>query len=340
MTAITETMSSVENSGRLRPFDPRRDINQVADLIELCFAETLDQEGHGYLRHMRAAAQRGGTFHWTGLLADSGPMPLNGFVWEEDNRVVGNLTLIPYVNLSRRYYLIANVAVHPDYRRQGIARNLTQAAIDHVRQRGVQTVWLHVREENSAACNLYQSTGFIKRSSRTTWHAIPETSADLMVRSGNGLPAGNSREVQITSRRAADWPVQQLWLKKLYPAHLTWHLSLRYPAMRPGIWGLFYRLFNEIHLQHWSAWREDRLIGTLTWQGTFGYHDLLWLAVDPDGDGTAVAPLLAHVRRYASPRRTLALDYPGGQAVEAIQAADSACTRRWCGCRWTWAVDR
>jgi hypothetical protein len=142
-----------------------------------------------------------------------------------------------------------------------------------------------------------------------------------MVQPAGSLPAGNNREVQITSRRSADWPAQELWLKKLYPAYLTWHLSLRLPALRPGLWGFAYRLFNEVHLRHWSAWREDRLIGTLTWQMTFGYHDLLWLAVDPDGDGTAILPLLAHVRRYSSPRRTLALDYPSGQAVEAIQAA-------------------
>lgn len=321
MTAITETMSGAENSGCLRPLDPRRDINRVADLIELCFAETLDEEGHGYLRHMRAAAQRGVAFRWSGGLLEGGTMPLNGFVWEEDNRVVGNLTLIPYVNLSRRYYLIANVAVHPAYRRRGIARSLTQAAIDHVRRRGAQTVWLHVRAENEAACNLYHSIGFIRRSSRTTWHNKPETSADLLVQLAGSLPAGNNREVQITSRRSVDWPVQQIWLKKLYPAYLTWHLSLRPPALRPGFWGFIYRLFNEMHMRHWSAWREDRLIGTLTWQATFGYHDLLWLAVDPDGDGTAIQPLLAHVRRFSSPRRTLALDYPSGQAVEAIQAA-------------------
>lgn len=309
-------MSSAEKSGHLRPFDPRRDYSQVADLIELCFAETLDQEGHSYLRHMRAAAQRGGAFGWSGLFTSGGHIPLNGFVWEEDNQVVGNLTLIPYVNLSRRYYLIANVAVHPGYRRRGIARKLTAAAIDYVRQRGIRTVWLHVREENSAARILYQSIGFTQRSSRTTWHGNPETSADLMVR-----PAGSSQEVKITSRRAADWPLQQTWLKKLYPAYLTWNLSLRLTALRPGMWGFIYRLFNEMHLRSWSAWREGRLIGTLTWQSTYSYNDLLWLAVDPDGDGTAIAPLLAHARRNTSPRRTQALDYPGGKAVEAIQSA-------------------
>lgn len=321
MTAITKTLSSAQSSGRLRPFDPHRDINRVADLIELCFADTLDQEGHGYLRHMRAAAQRGGTYRWTGLLSNSGPLPLSGFVWEEDSRIAGNLTLIPYLTFSQRYYLIANVAVHPEYRRRGIARSLTHAAIDYVRQRGVHTVWLHVRAENGAARNLYQSIGFIQRSSRTTWHSNPESSTEWMVQPTGISPTGHNREVQISPRRGADWPVQELWLKKLYPPHLTWHLSLRLPAMRPGIWGFFYRLFNELHLRHWSAWRENRLVGTLSWQSTFGYHDLLWLAVDPDGDGTAVQPLLAHARRFTSPRRTLALDYPSGQAVEAIQAA-------------------
>jgi ribosomal protein S18 acetylase RimI-like enzyme len=321
MTSISEVMSGAEKSGRLRPFDPRRDFTRVADLIELCFADTLDQEGQSYLRHMRAAAHRHGVFRWPGLLAERGPLPLNGFIWEEDNQIVGNLTLIPYINFGHRYYLIANVAVHPDSRRQGIARNLTLAAIDYVRQRGIRRLWLHVREENGAPRRLYQSLGFIEKSSRTTWHSNLETSADLMVSHNGSLPTDNELAVKISSRRAADWPVQQLWLKKLYPAHLTWHLSLRLPALRPGIWGFLYRLFNELHLRHWSAWREEHLIGTVTWQSTFSFNDFLWLAVDPQGDETAVAPLLAHVRRYSSPRRTLALDYPSGQAVQEIRSA-------------------
>ena len=63
-------------------------------------------------------------------------------------RIVGNLSLIPFVRRGHVVYLIANVAVHPDYRRRGIARQLTQTALDYLRQRGVSSAWLQVRDDN------------------------------------------------------------------------------------------------------------------------------------------------------------------------------------------------
>jgi hypothetical protein len=56
MVAITQRIDSSTSSSGLRPFDVRRDLNQVADLVEQCFADTLDPDGQHYLGQMRAAA--------------------------------------------------------------------------------------------------------------------------------------------------------------------------------------------------------------------------------------------------------------------------------------------
>ncbi len=318
MAAITKTLTTGARPKNIRTFDPRRDINQVADLVELCFADTLDQEGHGYLRQMRSAARGSGYLQWAGA---RNSLPLNGVVWEENGRVVGNLTLIPYAGLRHSYYLIANVAVHPDYRRRGIARSLTSVAIEQVQRRKSEAVWLHVRAENNAAGDLYRSLGFIERAWRTTWHSKPLTNADLILHKEAGTQTTNNLEIHIRSRKPEDWSSQQLWLKSLYPSHLAWHQALRIPAIHPGLWGYFYRLFNDVNVKHWSAQRGNRLEGVLTWQGSLGYTDSLWLAVDPSGDETGVVPLLEHARRNSSPRRQLSLDYPGGKASQAIQSA-------------------
>ena len=47
MAAITKTIASSSTDSQLRPFDARRDLGAVADLVELCFADTLDSEGTG-----------------------------------------------------------------------------------------------------------------------------------------------------------------------------------------------------------------------------------------------------------------------------------------------------
>lgn len=317
MTAVSELLSTPAQNAHIRQFDPRRDLNRVADLVELCFADTLDQEGRSYLRHMRHAARNPGYLSVVSLRAR---IPLSGFVWEEDGQLVGNLTVIPYIFLRHSYYLIANVAVHPNYRRRGIARGLTLTALGHLRRRGAHAAWLHVREENSAARDLYRSLGFVERASRTTWHSEPESGDRNSAQRGIMPIERSDIAVSVLARRARDWAVQRIWLKRLYPPAIAWQLPLRIPALQPGVWGFIYRLFNDLHLQQWSAWRDGRLIGVAAWQASPGYTDHLWLALDPDGDETAVSPLLSHVRRRTSPRRTLSLDYPSGKAVHEIQS--------------------
>ncbi|MBW1953122.1 MAG: ribosomal protein S18-alanine N-acetyltransferase, partial [Deltaproteobacteria bacterium] len=64
------------------------------------------------------------------------------------------------------YWLVAdemhilNLAVHPAYRRQGIARRLLQEALHRARGLGARQAWLEVRPSNQAAQSLYHSLGF------------------------------------------------------------------------------------------------------------------------------------------------------------------------------------
>ena len=151
MATISETLTSTFIRPNLRQFDAQRDLGPVADLIELCFNDTLDPDGRSYLERMRSLAARPRVLLWVNSPADWNHTPFFGYVWQEDNRIVGNVSLISYPLMGKRLYLIANVAVHPDFRRHGIARQLTLQAIAYARQRQAPAVWLHVREDNLAA---------------------------------------------------------------------------------------------------------------------------------------------------------------------------------------------
>ncbi len=315
MSTLTNYLTASPATGRLRPFDVRRDLGPVADLVERCFADTLDVDGERYLQQMRSAANNPTFLRWAAAAAEWASIPLSGYVWEEAGKLVGNISLIPFNALGQRLYLIANVAVHPNYRRQGIARSLTIQAIKHSRQRGAPATWLHVREGNEAAIDLYRSLGFVERARRTTWHSQP------------GLPpAVHTAQTSITSRSSQHWKIQQAWLQATYPPEVTWHLQINLKALRPGLFGAVMRMVSSAPIRQWSAVRHGELLGVLTWQANRGYADNLWLATPPQaGDAAAldeaISALLAYARQHLSPRKLLTLDYPAHQASEVIQSA-------------------
>lgn len=70
--------------------------------------------------------------------------------------------------LSARIY---SVAVNPDCRGLGIGRNLILSAMDRVGQKGITTLRLEVRRENSTAIRLYRSLGFTQTGIRPDYYA-------------------------------------------------------------------------------------------------------------------------------------------------------------------------
>jgi ribosomal protein S18 acetylase RimI-like enzyme len=318
MVAIQQSLLASSTKPHLRPIDARRDLTQIADLIELCFSETIDPDGESYIQQMRKAAKNPSYLQWAGSLGEQAPFPTSGFVWENEGRIIGNLTLIPVLRRTQHHYLIANVAVHPDYRRQGIARQLTQAALEHAHQRYAQSVWLHVREENLGAYQLYKSLGFEERARRATWYFnrhidIPSEPLSNRLRSFT-KPA-------ISWRIPNDWLLQQKWLEKTYPPELRWHLPIRMNLMNPGVLSWFYRMFIDIRVEHWCARHQDQLWGVLSWQATTNYADHIWLAVNPEYEEITTYTLLSYIVQKFKRKRPLALDYPAGRSSYAIQTA-------------------
>lgn len=78
------------------------------------------------------------------------------FVHEEDNRIVGFVGVWVVCDEGQ----ITNVAVHPDYRRRGIAKMLMTNMINHLKTLDCSIITLEVRKSNTKAYELYTSLGF------------------------------------------------------------------------------------------------------------------------------------------------------------------------------------
>lgn len=75
---------------------------------------------------------------------------------------------------------VVEIAVSPEYRRQGIARLLIEQAI--LRSEGLSAVFLEVRESNAAAVSLYEGLGFKRVGVRRAYYDHPKEDAIIMKR--------------------------------------------------------------------------------------------------------------------------------------------------------------
>ncbi len=73
----------------------------------------------------------------------------------------------------------ANVAVHPAYRRQGVADALIEAMIAYGNERGFYRLALEVRVSNTPAIHLYEKHGFVKDGIRPRFYTAPVEDAAM-----------------------------------------------------------------------------------------------------------------------------------------------------------------
>ncbi len=165
-----------------RLFEPAHDFGAVAHLLEEAF-----RPDHNFPFSDMPLLREFGIFLWTIGYAPGFPDTTTGFVWVEDGQIVGNVTLSPDIGRLDRY-LITNVAVKPSYRRQGVARALMLASLEHLRKLNVKTALLNVRPNNAGAIKLYQDLGFGEVEMRGEWRraatrvAPPTMWHDLVMR--------------------------------------------------------------------------------------------------------------------------------------------------------------
>ncbi len=292
--ALVRRCREEEGGGVLRPTDPARDLSQIAELVELCFGPRLDSNGLAAVREMKAIGRLGPLIWLIALLDPSGMSLGRGFVWRADGRVIGNISLYPsgeHPHLGRGW-LIANVAVHPDYRQRGIARALVTAAIDLAASRRYRWLSLQVEADNEPAFALYRRLGFQTYETLDQWEAEfprlgsltpPEPHWGIRRR----VPHESAAEADLILQRsrigAMAW-TQPISLADIYDRPLGYllgepareHWAMPDPAIRDrlagalwiekGWWRSRWTLFLDPHL-HAPEARQALLLHALTLPG-------------------------------------------------------------------------
>jgi ribosomal-protein-alanine N-acetyltransferase len=136
-------------------------VSQVAELEKLCFSDPWSENSVASELDNQLAL-------W--------------LVAEDNGRVagyVGSQTVLGESDMM-------NVAVHPDYRKQGIATTLIVGLVEELRKRESHCLTLEVRASNENAISLYQKLEFQQVGCRKNYYRNPKEDA-LILRKEWGL---------------------------------------------------------------------------------------------------------------------------------------------------------
>ena len=130
----------------------------IAELEKLCFSDPWSEKSIAYELNNPLAL-------W--------------LVAEVDGRVagyIGSQTVPPESD-------VMNVAVHPDFRRQGIAEALVNGLWSRLEQAGNTSLTLEVRASNFPAIALYEKLGFVQVGRRPNYYRNPKEDARILRKS-------------------------------------------------------------------------------------------------------------------------------------------------------------
>ena len=94
-----------------------------------------------------------------------------------DDQLVGFLICQTVVDEASLF----NIAIHPDYRKQGLAKLLLKQLITELDAKQVKMLWLEVRESNTVAIALYQQLGFNEISVRKNYYPTKHGKEDAII---------------------------------------------------------------------------------------------------------------------------------------------------------------
>jgi ribosomal protein S18 acetylase RimI-like enzyme len=116
----------------------------------------------------------------------SDPHRLLAVALDEDAVVVGMASGVVYLHPDKPLQLFINeVGVAERARRQGLARRLVQALLDHARSLGCIEAWVATEESNATARALYAALGGVEDAERAVVYVYPLVAPDPAASDGD-----------------------------------------------------------------------------------------------------------------------------------------------------------
>ena len=243
---IAQRVAGIESTSGIRRFDLHRDLRPLAELIQVAFRKELEQLDNPMVAELLKMANAWPLLY---LLSAFGPALsslMSGYVWIADDRLVGNVTLAAE-SRRRGLWAISNVAVHPEYRGHGIARQLMQTALEEATDKGALRVVLQVQTDNVPAQRLYKQLGF----------RIYDTVVELRLPTHSRPRHTGRASVALRKRRAAD--KQELFNLFKAATPVGWQL-VRPVLLHHYRWGTDYRLGQSLDNLLNGRRRFDRVL--------------------------------------------------------------------------------
>ncbi len=297
-----------------RPIDPNRDFPQLSRLLRTVFAGELESGGQQVFENAASGSTPAIIWRFDPFLSKL----LQGFVWEEDGQIVGNVTLLS--TRSPQRVNVANVAILPEYRRRGIARALMEEVEKEARQRGAAEIRLQVARDNDAALKLYQSMGYGMLGSTTTWKLSS-------TRRYGPLSSRLSYEDWIAVRELPGKRWQEAY-RLDFAAHsedLHWPEPLASDEYRRDLLRRIANFFSGRHNESWVVMDDsNNLIGLAHIGGEWGRPHQLSVSVHPSYRGRLEAALVQKLvgrLAYLPRRRAILLHEADDEGMNEILPA-------------------
>ncbi|MEL6525276.1 MAG: GNAT family N-acetyltransferase [Chloroflexota bacterium] len=238
---------SNHHSSFIRPVNIETDLAPLADLIEMVFHERMDENGKAAIREMRYMSKLGAGLRFLGQLNDLIVGISQGFVWIEDDRLVGNVSIYParLSNGAQNVWMIANVGTHPDYRKRGIARLLMERSLAFLRyEKQAEQVLLQVDYDNHHAIHLYETLHFQRLRAFTKWTRSSFVAMPPFKRELDGF--------FITKPRRHEWEAELVLAQETRAndkGGIGWLKPLTEKSFRPTFWKDIKKVFSLSSMQ-------------------------------------------------------------------------------------------